>query len=446
MKKFAFFVLCMILLTSCQRDRGIDISLMEKAENITQTYPTETDSRMEDEYYGEWEDELQYDVPDITEYNGISIIGGTDCIYNGKLYFNVKKKYQDQNHTTGALTHMYIDLETGENHYVCPDPLCSHVFEDNCGSYNPYIMVKKDGKGYDFIYRMDDKLYYDLYEWDLVTGETNCIYTIESDYRNGETKMGNVIDIDADLLWFTVTEWRTDTETKIEVKSTCVYSMDLMTGDICESIEFPDAYDLSETWISWVADDRFYMTSDTCMLFSADMDFRNEQILIDEPITADGRDQLIGTVFDDNTGEVFVLNGNTKQRTGAIYRIKNGEIEKLAMPHDEIYHFQLTKDKIYYMTFDPYVYFVDDEGRETADYGGGKIYVTDRNTHDTAELFFDSEMQIPLRSNWCVIGNYVYVSTMDYNPGGEHPFSSAFNLKKARINVNNNTIRYFRFD
>ena len=193
----------------------------------------------------------------------------------------------------------------------------------------------------------------------------------------------------------------------------------------------------------WIRDGLFYMCSPQMRLFVTDKKFSERQVLIDEPMPANGRDQVSYQVYDEHTGETFLLYGNETQTTGTVYRIIDGEIEELSMPHEEIYQFRLTKDKIYYMTYEASEYSAPWQEHE---YGGGKIYVTDRETRETAELFFDSKMQIPLIDSWYVVGNYVYVNVKDYTPNGDHPFSTVQNLKTARIHVTDGTIRYFCFE
>lgn len=455
MKKMILPVLTVLLLASCGRDKALDIELLEKAEHADEVYALINDYRPSDEYYGDWGDEGEYDVPDTSEYDGIvTYSNGMNGYYDGKFYFGVTKKYQDEHHISGSSTEMYIDLATGESHYVCTDPLCSHIpqTEENCGSFFILTTHIKDGKSYrfDMSFGSDDApwiMTYTLTERDLASGETKALYSFSSNSMEGENKSAGVIGIDGNLLWFYEIETFTDEEARTESTHSTMYSYDLTTGECSEPYHFPEEYDQESAGFLWVQDGLFYMCSPQTRLFVTDETFAERRVLIDEPMPVNGWEQVSCNFYDENTGEVFLLYGNSKQREGTIYRVFDGEIEELSMPHEAIYTFKLTRDKIYYMTYDPYIYVTDEEtGRETADYGGGKIYVTDRETRETADLFFDSEMQIPLLSSWNVIGNYVYVSVMDYNPNGEHPFSSAFNLKLARINVADETIRYFRFE
>ena len=442
MKRTVLLILAALMLSSCGRDRGIDVDLLEKAEKADEIYAPSAAQDAGDYYYGDWTEETRYDVPDTSKHDGIMTRSGTiSGYYNGKYYFSVTKARES--------TKMYIDLATGESHYVCPDPLCAHTQEtaETCGSYSVPNLHKKDGKGYSVVMSSDKNSPWletqALMEYDLATGERKLLYSMTNNMMEGEFNSINPIGIDGNLFWYYEMEYVTDEETKTQTTHKTVYSYDMITGNISEPYHFPEEYDQESAGFLWIRDGLFYMCSPQMRLFVTDKNFSERQVLIDEPMPANGRDQVSYQVYDEHTGETFLLYGNEAQKNGTVYRIIDGEIEELSMPHEEIYQFRLTKDKIYYMTYEESEYTAEWQEHEPS---GGKFYVTDRETRETAELFFDSKMQIPLMENWYVLGNYVYVNVMDYNPNADHPFSTAQNLKMARIHVTDGTIRYFCFD
>ena len=442
MKTTIILIFVALMLSSCGRDKGIDRDLLAKAEKADEIYAPAAVDDAGDYYYGDWGEETRYDVPDTSVLDGIvTSSGDLSGYYDGKYYFSVKKARES--------TKMYIDLATGESHYVCPDPLCPHTkdADETCGAYSVPGMNIREGKGYDWLLTSDKDTpwiqTFTLTERDLTTGKVRALYSYDSNAMEEKHALPAGSCIDGNLLWFTNREFVTDAETKTQTQHDIVYTCDLTTGEISEPYHLPDEYDQEGTGILWVQDGLFYMRSPQTKLFVTDQTFTGRRVLIDEPVPANGREQINYRISDENTGEVFLLYGNKAEKTGTIYRICDGEIEELSMPHNEIYTFRLTKDKIYYMTYEESEYSAPWQEHE---YGGGKIYVTDRETRETAELFFDSKMQIPLIDSWYVVGNYVYVTVKDYTPNGDHPFSTIQNLKTARIHVTDGTIRYFCFE
>ena len=445
MKTTIILIFVALMLSSCGRDKGIDRDLLAKAEKADEIYAPAAVDDAGDYYYGDWGEETRYDVPDTSVLDGIvTSSGDLSGYYDGKYYFSVKKARES--------TKMYIDLATGESHYVCPDPLCPHTkdADETCKSYSVPSLYKKDGKGYNFILSHDKDApwisTFTLTERDLATGESKALYSLSSNDMDGESKLpGSVLGIEDNLLWFNVIESVTDQEAKTQTRHRILYSYDLTAGKISGTYHFTQEYDKEEAGFIGIGIKAglFYMVSPQTRLFVTDKSFSERKILIDEPRAINGREEVSYLATDENTGEVFLLYGNKAEKTGTIYRICDGEIEELSLPHEEIYQFRLTKDKIYYMTYEASEYSAPWQEHE---YGGGKIYVTDRETRETAELFFDSKMQIPLIDSWYVVGNYVYVTVKDYTPNGDHPFSTIQNLKTARIHVTDGTIRYFCFE
>ena len=67
MKKHLIFIFALLLLTSCGRDKGIDIELLEKADKIFEM-PAVTE---EEGYMGDYAAETAYSAGDLSAVNGI---------------------------------------------------------------------------------------------------------------------------------------------------------------------------------------------------------------------------------------------------------------------------------------------------------------------------------------------------------------------------------------
>ncbi len=131
MKKLACLLLSLLMFAvSCGRDKAVDIALLEKSNDVTALSLKAHMNQEENEYYGDYADEEGYTPPDLSEWEGI--FPSTTRISGNRYYFTVKKKYQDAQHLTGYGISAYVDLATGEKHYLCNDPLCKHEYRSDC--------------------------------------------------------------------------------------------------------------------------------------------------------------------------------------------------------------------------------------------------------------------------------------------------------------------------
>lgn len=60
----------------------------------------------------------------------IGIYNHNYLLRDERLYFTINSGVSDK--TSGQPMWAYISLQTGEKHYLCPDPLCRHTEEDGC--------------------------------------------------------------------------------------------------------------------------------------------------------------------------------------------------------------------------------------------------------------------------------------------------------------------------
>ena len=137
MKKTAILI-CLIfsLLVSCSKEsKGL---VIEKAENLLSDAPTAPVGYEYLEGVGSWLNaETEY-KPASDE--GIDTLFENNFILSGgNLYFQLKKEEtkKDENgtgyyYTSGKDVYAYISSQTGERHFLCPDPLCTHGSFSDC--------------------------------------------------------------------------------------------------------------------------------------------------------------------------------------------------------------------------------------------------------------------------------------------------------------------------
>ena len=131
MKKFnlaALAVLDLLLLSSCSKEsKGI---VIEKTQNMLDDSPTAPEGYEYLEGVGSW-------LSAETEYksspydNILSLKGNYFYISNDNIYFQLKKEESKRDetgyyYTLGDPIYAYISGQTGEKHFICPDPLCTH--------------------------------------------------------------------------------------------------------------------------------------------------------------------------------------------------------------------------------------------------------------------------------------------------------------------------------
>ena len=134
MKKLNLAVLAflaLLMLASCSKEnKGI---VIDKAEKLADDAPTASDGYEYLEGVGSWLDEETEYKPASDE--NIKIIGANSFyLQNENLYFTLKKEESKagEYYTLGHPVYAYISNQTGEKHFICPDPLCTHGAFSGC--------------------------------------------------------------------------------------------------------------------------------------------------------------------------------------------------------------------------------------------------------------------------------------------------------------------------
>jgi len=445
-------ILFLTILSSCR-----DISVDEDIIKNDIVYDIRRNSELK-RYYGDFEPEENYIPTNTIDLDGI--LSPVYMFNNNRFYFPVNKRYEievDGGTSGGGMTMLtYIDLHSGKQRFICPDPLCKHM-PDECkyidlqtaffAEKNIFYTTFIDGGFYE---NWTDRRFV-IAKVDLNNDRIDIVYRTEEDPSRQAV---NVEGIYNNKLYFFV-DTRTENEGQREVTSTRTLKiMDLSTHNLSEAVNFPEQYVNIWSSIMFIDENTFYFQS-LRNIFTTDFNFENEKIIY----SFENNERLGNYFYDTSTKELFFLARNTKDNTGIIYVYGNSAIKKLNMPHTDIYSFMLTNGEIYYSPYESIFLGIsprDDlpmKDREVYNYTKGKIYVTDRHSREEAELIFDDGANFNYvigGSEVCeyiIIGDYMYFPYMEFLDDGTHVwFRSAHFLEQVRINLKENTILYFAFE
>ena len=461
MKKFNLAVLAalaLLMLASCSKEnKGI---VIDKAEKLADDAPTAPDGYEYLEGVGSWLDtETEYkSAPD----ENIMIIGANSFnLQNENLYFTLKKEESKagEYYTLGHPVYAYISNQTGEKHFICPDPLCTHGAFSGCqyldlsdltfSSSEPSIMYATrsavvDGVFYPTVYEInksaatitpiytpDDKseglnmIYLDLmFEKD---GKLYFIYNSKYEYinDNGESEY----DEKAKLMYLDLKARQT------EVINENYPTRAGLVGEAWGKLLFADV--------------------DTRELYCTDYNFENPVTLM----TYEDGYWFRNIYYDQETEELYVLVSYTelyypknpdmsgKDIHCKVYKVdKEFNLTEIPMPSEMITSFQLTRDYIYYTVYDP-IQLGSKNGRPLLDTTGGKIYRVPRDNTTEGELFFDNHGEIMFSSSsslgaaYCVVGDNLYLQYYKVRGSGDD-MSSYYTGSIARVNVKENTLKW----
>ena len=464
MKKFnlaALAVLALLMLASCSKEsKGI---VIEKTQNLLNDAPTAPEGYEYLEGVGSW-------LSAETEYksspydNIVSIKGNYFSITNDNIYFQLKKEESKRDetgyyYTLGDPIYAYISGQTGEKHFICPDPLCTHGAYSGCqylnlgnltfSSSDTSLMYAtrsavEDGVFYPTVYEInnsaatitpiykpDDKsegldmIYFNLmFEKD---GKLYFIYNSQYEYvnENGETEY----DEKAKLM-----------------------SLDLKTK---QTEVINDNYPTRAGLVGEVWSKLLFADVDTRELYCTDYNFENPVTIM----TYEDGYWFRNIYYDQDTEEMYVLVSYTglyypknpdmsgKDIHCKVYKVdKDFNLTEIPMPSEMVTSFQLTRDYIYYTVYDP-IQLGSRNGRPILDTTGGKIYSAPRDNTTEGELFFDKHGEILFSSSsslgaaYCVVGDNLYLQYYKVRGSGDD-MSTYYTGSIARVNVKENTLKW----
>ncbi|MCL1794780.1 MAG: hypothetical protein FWG34_13035 [Oscillospiraceae bacterium] len=378
--------------------------------------------------------ERNYISPSTENINGI--ISSNYNFNDDKFYFWLTKKYDTADQSTGRNMIAYVNIKTGIHHYICTDLLCKHTEFDEC-KYLNFSDIYFAEKNVFYTARMDDSIH-TIYQVDLDRDSVVKVYKSQGSYLRA------IGSYKKNFYFFEINHKTVNKETKYYEN---LKSIDINTKNIEEHGCLLEKYTDINASVFYIGNDKFYFMS-LNKIFTTDLFFENETL-----ICKIAEDERIGDYYyDEKTDELFFNVRNQEENTGTIYVYKNDELNKINMPHENIYCFQLTNNMIYYSPYDPIYYgtAADFQHTQVYDYTGGKIYAADKNNPIKAKLIFDAEKNFIIYNpfnSYVIIGDYLYFDDPELVEDGEFIyFNVAQKLEKVRINMKENTIKYIRFE
>lgn len=456
MKKTAILIcLIIFLLSSCSKEnKGI---VMEKTQNLLNDAPTAPEGYEYLEGVGSW-------LSAETEYksspydNIVSLKGNYFSISNDNIYFQLKKEESKRDetgyyYTLGDPIYAYISGQTGEKHFICPDPLCTHGAYSGCqylnlggllqSTSNPSIMYTTKSAVVDGVF------YPTVYEINKSSATITPIYTPD-DKSEGLDMIYLVLMFEKDgklyFIYNSKYEYVNDSgETEYDEKAKLMY-LDIKTK---QTEVINDNYPIRAGLIGEVWGKLLFADGDIDELYYTDYNFENSVTVLKYGEEYSPRN----IYYDKNTDELYVLcfygeldypqnpDMSGKDIHCKVYKIdKEFNITEIPMPSEMITSIQLTKDYIYYTVYDP-IHYGTRKGHPILDTTGGKIYRVARDNTTEGELFFDAKGELIFRGAYCVVGDNLYLQYYKLK-GVADDTSFYYTGSIARVNVKENTLKW----
>jgi len=453
MKKLTALLLAALALTSCTA--GTD-DIAEGLETFRDVYGG-TPAPVQTEASDETETEPETAIPeeDLPVNYGTTVEGIVSddfTINDGKMYFELQHRVNSKSGSHSAKIFAYIDLNTENYAFICPDPLCSHNNADTCRYLDLRYLHFTDEPGICYAVQYAE-MPFRIYRVDL----RNDAFRVAAEYDWFNTS----------LLGFTngkmyLHERNTETEdkqTKVTRKISCI---DHQSGDLIEVGNIPEQW--ADCQIKFLHDDEIWFIMKNGF-YKTDPAFENVTKLFESPDGPINQQVFMDTV----TGEVYFNVRDTEKRSGSVYVYREGKVSKINLPHNDIYYFTIDRNRIYYSTYDPIYYGisktaylaelegknVDIEDYKVYDYTSGKIYAVSRdNPAEEAELIYDNNGETMLcnsNHDYMVLGDYLYhdetAVIREVIGGREYVyFSSADQKNKIRVGLKDGSFTRISFD
>ena len=466
MKKLNLAVLAflaLLMLASCSKEnKGI---VIDKAEKLADDAPTASDGYEYLEGVGSWLDE-ETEYKPASDENIECFTSSFFGLSRGNLYFQLKKeeskKYETgYSYTLGHPTYAYISNLTGEKHFICPDPLCTHGAYSGCQYLDlgellystsdasilfttKTVFSEQNGITYTYIYEINNS-----------AATLTPIYTpVEKTDGLNMVSIDLMFEKDEKLYFIYNTQYEyvnENGETEHDEKSKLMY-LDLKTKQTEVINEnYPTRAGLvGEAWGKLL-----FADVDTRELYCTDYNFENPVTIM----TYEDGYWFRNIYYDQDTEEMYVLVSYTglyypknpdmsgKDIHCKVYKVdKDFNLTEIPMPSEMVTSFQLTRDYIYYTVYDP-IQLGSRNGRPILDTTGGKIYRAPRDNTTEGELFFDNHGEILFSSSsslgaaYCVVGDNLYLQYYKVRGSGDD-MSTYYTGSIARVNVKENTLKW----
>lgn len=456
MKKTAILIcLIIFLLVSCSKEsKGL---VIEKAENLLSDAPTAPVGYEYLEGVGSWLNaETEY-KPASDE--GIVCLTANDFgLSDGNLYFRLRKAESKKDetgyyYTSGKDAYAYISSQTGEKHFICPDPLCTHGAYSGCqylnlggllqSTSNPSIMYTTKSAVVDGVF------YPTIYEINNSAATITPIYTPDDKSEGLDMIILDLMFEKDGKLYFIYNsrcEYVNDSgESEYDEKAK-IMSLDLKTK---QTEVINDNYPIRAGLMGEVWGKLLFGDSDINELYYTDYNFENSVTVL----KYSDEYSLKNLYYDKNTDELYAfimyselaypekMDMSDNDIHCKVYKIdKDFNLTEIPMPSEMVTSIQLAKDYIYYTVYEPIQYGTR-KGRPVLDTTGGKIYRAPRDNTTEGELFFDGKGELIFRGSYCVVGDNLYLRYYKYK-GVADDASCYYTGSVARVNVKENTLKW----
>lgn len=388
-----------------------------------------------------------------------SLIGNSFTRLNGNLYFRLKKQESKSDETgtrstTGNPVYAYVSNATGEKHFLCPDPLCTHGSYSDC-QYLSLANLTPSSSNDSLMYaikqiNVNGIFYSYVYEINTSEGTIVPIYT-PVDREDGLTSINISLLFEKDNTLYFVYNTNYKIMNENGEAEYIEYSK-LMSFDLSakQTEVLNDDYSNYAYFVGQVDGKLLFSDGALQELYYTDMNFENPVTILKY-----GDDYALYNLdYDEESGEMYALlsYGELFYPPKAdmsdvdihckIYKIgKDFSVAEVPMPSELIMSMQLTKDYIYYKVYDPVQYGTRFDGRPLLDVSGGKIYRVKRDNTTEPELFFDGKGEFLFQTGYYVMGDNLYLQQSGLLGSGEN-ISFYYTGSIARVNVAENTLMW----
>ncbi len=404
-----------------------NLSQYDYQKDIGKAYSAETEYK-----YDENSDNMDGIVPIFNQYK----------VYNNKIYFNITRRYDNTDEQNADML-AYIDINNGTKHYICPDPLCKHTYSGECkylGFSNPVFLnenifyaIKQDNLK-DVIMDIND-MCFSIYRIETEKDIAEKIYSSEN-----FSEFIHLMFIGNNKLYFFKSKSVEDENNEKSRKEIYEYCTLDLSSNKTEKIESLFSDDIYSSYFFSNGKYIYFRTMND--IFVTDTSYNNKKIVY----SLKENENFSDFYYDRNTDEMFFGVNNITDHYGYIYKAGDSlECEKLKIPNDNVYDFQISGNNIYYTVYDPIIYGKNPRGSIATDETGEKIYKANRENPSAEILVFDGEGEFYLGDGTMIVGDYLYINyAYIMEEDGFAWFRSA--AATVRINLYEKTIKWFNFD
>ena len=429
MKKSIILLVCICMCLSSCTHRLSDEAISNKLETVNMTQNEDSEEIMSDDIT----------IDDSDKWDAQGILSSGYKLNNNKYYFTTKKLSSDGYNDTEMIT--YYDLNSGEYYDICHDPLCTHEENSGCkyAGFKELYFTKENGVFYS-IYKYEQQPR--ICRIDLNKDTVKTVHTCDNWFTSILCQDGNI------LYFYEREEFTEDRETVVKKH---FYRLNMENDSISDMGYWADEIGVDDNNSLMIFDNIWYYTTSDNRLMKTNL-LTNEH----EEIMSCGSNTLRYWFYDTDTDELYFNINNKEELSGSVYVYRNGNVEKVELPHKNIFTFALTESDIYYSTYEPIYYGVSKApgNPEVYDYSGGKVYKTNRCDTTSSEVVYNCAGEYVICSlvtNYYVFGDGLFfdekeivretIDGFDYIY-----FSSAKNVNKIRVDLTTGEVERICFD